>query len=593
MKRLALAFLIVAELATAQVYTGVSVGTLSVLAPQIVASRTSCPAPCGIVFDATGTVNSGGFHEFGEVRYDWDFGETGLGNWTYYGSSKNVEKDVPIAAHTFETPGTFTVTLTATDPNGATASTTQDVTIADPDSTFSGTNTVCVSSSGTFTGCPSGATQTTSSDADANIQTGATKRTLFNRGETFTFDTVKNFNSAGPTQVGAYGSGAAPIWNIPNTYASTSILRFNLATTSGLTVYDIDVDNDDSGTRFLGTTGSYEHYSDLTLLRVTRNAGSSVNSDLAVLDIGGGSADSPHGIVLQENVWAECSADCIFMKGRMMAFLGNSIEHGNSVHIQRNGLCDQSIIAHGHFADQGNTGGGGLHLLKIHAPGGAQSYGDGDSQECVIAYNDFVGTTTVPGWEVTLGPQNTSAGTENEYVHEVLIKGNRFKCESNTCLQLWTTTNTWVRDNFFIVHDSDDGAFFHNRGASHPDVTQTNVHYWNNTCYEGTAGGAEDCVRDIGSSGSDAYNTLFISAGETGDPVNGTTTEVSSLTGNLTGECPFVTCPPSPTVITDFELAAGTAPVDAGTCHPRHKGLDYEGTVRPQGAACDIGADER
>jgi PKD repeat protein len=178
-------------------------------------------APLSVFFDATGTTSPGvtalPFHE---IKYTWSFGDAAGGaGWAYgsrVGSSSKNAASGPVAAHLFETPGTYTVTLTAFD--GANAnSKTATITVTDPNTVFSG-NTICVANGATpvagVGGCPSGAAvQNMPNWSTISTLRATYKRILLKKGDVWSMDGMVNFtgaNSAGPGILGAYGSGASP-----------------------------------------------------------------------------------------------------------------------------------------------------------------------------------------------------------------------------------------------------------------------------------------------------------------------------------------------------------------------------------------------
>src|SRR4030065_2651648 len=178
---------------------------------SLVPARTSGVAPLAVFFDASATTDTGVTNRpFHDLEYTWSFGDASSGTWASGAqpgvSSKNSATG-PVAAHVFETPGTYTVTLTAFDgTNSATTNTT--ITVQDPNTVFAGSNTICFSTSGTFTGCPSGATHTTTSNFVTAIANQTTsKRLLFRRGETFTEASTAAITVTGPGIVGAFGIG--------------------------------------------------------------------------------------------------------------------------------------------------------------------------------------------------------------------------------------------------------------------------------------------------------------------------------------------------------------------------------------------------
>jgi PKD repeat protein len=130
--------------------------------PAELASRVQGVAPLAVFFDAINVpgvaqppvVNSR--REYADYNYTWNFNDPASGTWATSGRSKN-EADGYVAAHVFETPGTYTVTLSV--KNGISVDETHQVTITveDPDTVYAGGATICVSSTSVFTGCPAGA----------------------------------------------------------------------------------------------------------------------------------------------------------------------------------------------------------------------------------------------------------------------------------------------------------------------------------------------------------------------------------------------------------------------------------------------------
>ena len=120
-------------------------------------SRTSGDAPLVVQVSYHGTTSTQTSSPFHEVGYWTEWGDEGAGTWSDT-SGKSKEWDVgPVVAHVYETPGTYTVTCAGRDSDGR-ATTTQEITVDDPDTTFSGTNTVCLSNDTDHTGAPAGAT---------------------------------------------------------------------------------------------------------------------------------------------------------------------------------------------------------------------------------------------------------------------------------------------------------------------------------------------------------------------------------------------------------------------------------------------------
>jgi len=269
-----------------------------------IASRTSGVAPLGVHFDATGTTSPVTTICFHECEFRWDFGDSTAGTWTY-GTGINTSRNIttgPFVAHVYKTPGTYVTCLQVTDgtntvPDVAPCSAGKGVPVAttvvsDPAVVYAGTNTICFSTSGTFAGCPTGATQTTTSSFSTAMTSLATgKRLLFRGGETFTSATNQVFfSAAGPWTVGTYpldlSLGQAKV-------NSTLVNKYILATAGDRTgtakdgrIMDIEFTGgtgsmSTSGSGFLsnlnGTSNAY--FDQLTLLNLyVHDMGDGVNN---------------------------------------------------------------------------------------------------------------------------------------------------------------------------------------------------------------------------------------------------------------------------------------------------------------------------
>jgi PKD repeat protein len=115
--------------------------------PQFTASCTSFTT---CTFNSAGTVDNQG----DSIRYAWTFGDTGTS------TTANPSR-------TYTSPGTYTVTLVATDVWGKSATVTRDVTITEPSSNNAPTAVIASGTCTTFTTCAMSATGSSDPDAAA------------------------------------------------------------------------------------------------------------------------------------------------------------------------------------------------------------------------------------------------------------------------------------------------------------------------------------------------------------------------------------------------------------------------------------------
>ncbi len=139
------------------------------------------------------------------VRWLWDFGDDN--------SSDPRTDEGMLVGHRFDTPDTYTVTLTVIDASGASDAVTTEVVVVP----FTGT-TYYVSESGgdnSNNGLSTGAPFKTLEYAIDNMggSQGAPNRLLLLRGDTWTQDS--SLSTTGPSILGAYGSGARPKIQFP------------------------------------------------------------------------------------------------------------------------------------------------------------------------------------------------------------------------------------------------------------------------------------------------------------------------------------------------------------------------------------------
>jgi hypothetical protein len=509
-------------------------------------SRTSGVAPLAVHFDATGTTASG-LDAFRQLSYDWDFGDSNAGTWQVSGLPKN-DALGPVAAHVYETPGTFTAQVSVRDPSGGVSSKSVTISVADPNTVYAGTNTTCVSASGNFTGCPSGARQMTSGSFDTAFgYAGTGQRVLLRRGETFTAGSL-SANRGGPVTIGAYPATGTP----PLVRAGSPSSTFKFSGSPELfddwRLMDIDFEGPGvSGSRLITANGQIRS---LLLLRV------SAEFFHTALSISHGPASAMHeNIFVVDSTIARMrggsGGNGGYMSGNRGAFLGSRFEDSTQAeHVLRLPYQGWTVVSHNLFANAPT----GKHVLKIHSLGETEvhPFPERRSHDYVISDNQFVGGAN--GWDVTIGPQNSN---EDERVYRVLIERNLFRSgpQGNVTLMLWASDAT-VRNNVFDLSASagGDGIVIARRGIEPPPV---NGEVNNNTCY--SASGSVNCSSFAAGSGHVSLNNLAIGAAG------------SSASGIAGGGNLVTTTPPwtatSPVRLADYRTdpSRASALVDTGS----------------------------
>lgn len=569
----------------------VFIAGLSVLASNLTAavtahlsaSRTSGVAPLAVHFDASATTSTATTRPFHEVDYTWDYGDSGSGTWSTSGRSRNQDTGA-IGAHLFETPGTYTVTLTARDETGATDTETVTITVTNPDVVFSGTNTICFSRDGNFAGAPAGAQQitTTNWDTIANAL-GTGKRVLLKRGQAWNFSgTKRNLTFNGPGILGAFGTGNRPV--IRFTSAGDRVFWLGTGSTPGqfhdFRFMDLEIDGDGHERGFIWSEGTVNN---VTFLRISmHDAGSFMFFAPSVLNYYNANGRPGHtlwsGIAVIDTTFDHIIGDGTEFNGRHIAYIGaqrlmfmgntwNDAELGE--HVLRLPLAQRALIAHNRLTNSRAR----KHVIKLHGNG---------SDRITIADNHF--SSALGDWTISLGPQNNSS---NEAVTNVVLERNELIFTSTTGVGFHlAASETTTRNNAIVLTAAGGGTVVDvTRRGIEPAPTHNRIYH--NSAYNGGSG----TLRFVNVNSSAANTTVRNNLGRS----VGSSVMIQGTGSNLVQSNNVITATPgwvatAPTSALDFELVSTSSAIDAGAVVPVFQ--DYEGLARPSGAARDLGAFE-
>ena len=387
------------------------------------------------MFDSTATSNTTGLDGFRQITYSYDFGDDRGQTWAVSGQPKNTQTGGPISAHVFDVPGTYTVKVRATTATGAYSDASVTVTVANPDTFYASTKTVCVSPSNNFTGCPTGAAQQTGMPSAWNG-----KRVLLHRGESFGDISIQDGNSA--VQVGAYGSGAKPIvstvgvgtWRPATTAFATDITVMDLNVKNGMQqsmgskvlFYRNDVHTTGGGLSMTFGQMDYWYRGD-SYRTVAQSAFYNAREIFFVEN----NAVNPDTSSASYGVWGD---------GSRIALMGN--RYGKQqMHSVRISALNKGFIAHNEI--QGISSDGIRHAMKVHSMG-LNAYSDGlindtsgqggwASSQIVVANNLFGNAADNNAWTVAISPQNDQYA---EGVENVVFENNRHVRGGNTSTDL-------------------------------------------------------------------------------------------------------------------------------------------------------------
>lgn len=460
---------------------------------SVVASRLTGVAPLAVFFDATATTATATSRPFHDLEYRWDFGDPGSGVWGTTGLSKNTTTG-PVATHVFETPGTYNVCLTVFDGTN-TRSTSVSITVQDPDAAFPGNRTTCFSNSADFAGCPSGATQVTTSSLDTvtnSATSGNTvRRLLLRRGHVWTAS-GPTLSAQGPGILGAFGSGAVPIIRSASAGGNTmlTLSRNNTPTMSDWRIMNIEFDGQNRANSYGISAGG--GFSQITIFGVNiHDVFSGIQFSPSILNYWNSNGSPGHVIwdqiaVVNSTTTHAIGAGggyCTYISGSRLSILGNTMDDSIvATHVLRIPYMNKGVIGHNLISRPAPI----YHALKLHGPGFSSSGVTGGgrySEQIVISDNTFLGGAIGSTWTVAIEAQNA---TEDERIRNVVFERNWTRAGLGTTIGVIVKgSEITFRNNIF---DNTGGATGGGTGINlngsfgiAPPIDQVRI--YNNTFY--------------------------------------------------------------------------------------------------------------
>jgi hypothetical protein len=578
------------------------------LSLKVNAVRGTGISPFLVFFDATGTTDSsltGKTTAFQDVSYSWNFGDnnaSGTNTWEY-GSNKghNSRNSATggVAAHLYITPGvdsSYTVTVTARNAT-STASCQLEVTAYDParSNGFAGTNTTCVSASGTPTpgsgGCPAGAAVLNSSSFNSALSSamGNGKRVLFKCGDTFNGD---NASLSGKTwSVGAYGGCEGTRSNRPIFNDTASNSQLVVSTTAGDgRIADISFAGNGKAAGAVGMpagpTQAIPYQITMSNLTSSGNSGGyywAQGAQWGLIDSEQLNSRDTIAVFINTNENNPAQWNGPYPNLDYQAAIGNFVNgvgaaggSGSGIEAFRISACRMCVFENNTIENANDVGG----VFKLHNgnTNGSVATWTGVYTELIeISDNLFTGNSG--GVLSDIAPQN---GGLDERLRNFVIERNLYSASTTAEggeLLMLSGANMTLRDNVFYMPAPNSmiypimGAQLAQRGSGNLFTVQYNEAY-NNTCYAPNSIQSQMCIgfntvgqKSAPTINSFAQNNLFYVPGNTGPAVQntGSGNTVSNNSTNVAASPGFTNGSGSFSLISDFKP---TANYQGGTLVP-------------------------
>lgn len=551
------------------------------------ASQARGIAPLAVFFDAVDTVDPAWTSgvpqpadgDYARWDYRWDFGDAASGVWATSGRSRNAAAGC-MAAHVYELPGTYTVTLKI-DNTTSRFIYAQTITVT----AFECTTYYVSSSQGNDENPGTAEDRPFRTFEKAIRQLGSGIRILFRAGDSWTTDTHTTIDSPGPGILGSYGEGPPPA--ITYTGSEEAFFKVNgedwrfvnLSLAGMKATPAIGVWQNPGARRLLLLNLKFR---DFTCGVFNRSADGWPHEQLYLVgvDIGSiGASEDPDAP----------TSNGLFLGARRSAVLGTSIHdflnlNGRTEHGLRVWYANKFVISHNSIYDPP------IHGLKLHAYGRSLQGPAADSRHVVISDNTFRGGREC----VKLAPQDSES---DEYVRDVVFERNTVLSNRDmvTCVFLQAQRVT-LRNNLLVGTGGGGSTNGFHLERLNPDLpVPSDIRILHNTLWRNDMGDYMELVgldpvepdsvvvvRNNVASLADARRNRVVVT-ETWPNL----AEDHNLLHHATSDPPIFRDP----LHGDFRLLYDSRTVDRGTAVP---GVftDFNDLPRPQRGGVDLGAFE-
>ncbi|MGA2443332.1 MAG: PKD domain-containing protein [Tepidisphaeraceae bacterium] len=398
-------------------------------------------------------------------KITWNFGDPGSAyNTTLVGYN---------AAHAYANPGTYTITMTITTPDGHVGVGTHTVTIA-----ADNRPTIYVAANGNDANNGSSPNNAIQSLARLGQLLTSNTRVLFRDGDTFTLSTTSAIELGGLQHVyiGSYGSGAQPVLYYNGPAQGGSFIGMSNST-AGIVVQGLTFDskylNNDNKQAI--AMAFLPNGNDITILDNTfRNLADDVNLQLA-----------PTNVLVQDNTSPDptaLSGYFSWVAGNEIAILGNTVASSTGEAIMRVAGVTDFELAFNNFTNNPETAGGTVSKNTLSTQVGQYIYvyrntfalgpvNAGPLGTSVanpnVAISDVVfDSNVVNGTTILLTAGVANVTVENNVIHGTGSAGITINAQEIGGGFNWTVTNVWIEHNTVTEPGQWGGFLYINNGEA-------------------------------------------------------------------------------------------------------------------------------